>query len=75
MKKRVDVFSDGSISISELAEGYDVQIFSSDLGLPVDSFEPTDEQVEYIKTEGLEKLKFDTEKNKITKKPIKKIII
>lgn len=64
MKKRIDVFSDGSIAYTEEPDGYETEISNSSLGLPVKSFEPTDQEFKVIKKGGY---KYDLKKGKLEK--------
>lgn len=57
MRKRLHIFSDGSIAVSVEEQGHSAEVENSSLGKPVDIREASDEEVELIKKHGATKVK------------------
>lgn len=72
IKRRIDVFSDGSIAILESPPGFDLEVHKSLLGKPVEQIKDVSEStVEDIKQKGSDNVIFDFKSKKIKDKPQK----
>lgn len=71
IKTKVEVFSDGSVGLSEEPPGFTVEIQRTDVGKPVDTIhDPDKDLVKQIKQKGTDKFQFDKKTKTVKVKPV-----